>query len=67
MRLAFCLAEHRQGGIQPFLVPKDIYLEFAKVVAKQTESFSFDEIYKAVQKTTPDCPDYLLRTSLRFW
>ncbi len=64
----FFLAEHREGGRQPYLCPQDVYDAFANQMAKAAEPAHFEVLMEGTAELlgrTP--PDYLLRTCLRFW
>ncbi len=62
------LAEHREGGRQPYLCPEDVYDAFAAVMAKIAEPAHFEVLLQAVtDRTGRPPPDYLLRTCVRFW
>lgn len=65
---AWFLAEHREGGRQPFLCPQDVCDALAAVLAEATEPIHFEVMQEGLTRRlgrTP--PDYLPRVCIRFW
>ncbi len=62
------LAEHREGGKQPFLVHEDVYKAFINAMAKVEQPESFDDVLaRAAKIYKHEIPIYQVRTLTRFW
>jgi hypothetical protein len=67
-RGGYFLAEHRVGGRQPYLCPRDVYEAFTVVMAETKEPTHFEVLLEAVNEQLGRAtPDYLLRVCIRFW
>ena len=62
------LAEHRDGGKQPFLVHEDVYNAFVHAMAKSKQPEPFDDVLaRAAKIYKSEIPIYQGRTVTRFW
>jgi hypothetical protein len=62
------LAEHREGGKQPFLVHEDIYGAFLNAMAKVKRPEPFDDVLARAGKLyRKELPIYQGRVVIRFW
>lgn len=62
------LAEHREGGKQPFLVHEDVYDAIVNAMAKVKQPEPFDDVLaRAAKLYKSKIPIYQGRTVTRFW
>jgi hypothetical protein len=62
------LAEHRQGGRQAFLCPRDVYEAAAAILAETDQPRHFEVLLERLSaQLGRTISEYLLRVCLRFW
>ena len=61
------LAELRESGSQPFLVPAETYTKVAKALNARRKPMSFGDLMAHIRRLEPAVAGYHVYTCLRFW